>query len=112
MNVWAILYQPSKHTTSPQRRYNVAATSRNCCDVVVTLCVYWELFYFILIFKHLNSLPYLPITFNTSKFITFDVSEISGWEANNVDPDQTSHSAVSDLGLYCLYKLVCAALGC
>ena len=24
-----------------QRRYNVAATSRRCSDVVATLCVYW-----------------------------------------------------------------------
>ena len=34
---------PSKHTTSPQRRYNVAATSRRCSDVVTTLwrrCVF------------------------------------------------------------------------
>ena len=36
------LYQPSKHTTSQQRRYNVAATSWRCSDVVTTLCVCWE----------------------------------------------------------------------
>ena len=28
---------PSKHTTSLQRRYNVAATLRRCSDVVTTL---------------------------------------------------------------------------
>ena len=27
--------------------------------------------------------------------------------ANNVDPDQMSHSAVSDLGLHCLQMPVC-----
>ena len=27
--------------------------------------------------------------------------------ANNVDPDQTPHFAVSDLGLHCLLRLVC-----
>ena len=32
---------PSKHTTSQKRRYNVAATSRRCSDVVATLCVCW-----------------------------------------------------------------------
>ena len=34
---------PSKHTTSQERRYNVAATSRRCRDVVSTLfgrCVF------------------------------------------------------------------------
>ena len=34
--------QPSKHTTSQERRYNVAATSWRCIDVVGTLCVCWE----------------------------------------------------------------------
>ena len=37
---------PSKHTTSPQRCYNVAATcqdvQRRCKDVVVTLYVHWD----------------------------------------------------------------------
>ena len=28
--------------------------------------------------------------------------EISRFHANNVDPDQTPHSAASDLGLHCL----------
>ena len=32
---------PSKHTTSQESRYNVAATSRRCNDVVATLCVRW-----------------------------------------------------------------------
>ena len=34
---------PSNHTTSQQRRYNIAATSRRCSDVVTTLllrCVF------------------------------------------------------------------------
>ena len=34
-----LLFLPSKHTTSQQRRYNVAATSRRCSDVVTTLFV-------------------------------------------------------------------------
>ena len=33
---------PNKHTTSPQRRYNVAATSRRCSGVVTTLL--WRVF--------------------------------------------------------------------
>ena len=36
-------YSPNKHTTSQERRYNVAATSRRCSDVVTTLlrhCVF------------------------------------------------------------------------
>ena len=35
--------EPSKHTMSQQRRYNVAATSRRCSDVVTTFlrhCVF------------------------------------------------------------------------
>ena len=31
------LHQPGKHTTSQKRRYNVAATSWRCSDVVTTL---------------------------------------------------------------------------
>ena len=27
--------------------------------------------------------------------------------ANSVDPDQTPHSAVSDLGLHCLQRPIC-----
>ena len=45
---WIIFYKmhkqlPSKHTTSQKRRYNVAATSWRCSDVVTTLlrrCVF------------------------------------------------------------------------
>ena len=32
---------PSKHLTSQERRYSVAATSRRCSDAVATLCVCW-----------------------------------------------------------------------
>ena len=31
----------NKHTTSHQRRYNIAATSWRCSDFVTTLCIYW-----------------------------------------------------------------------
>ena len=31
----------------------------------------------------------------------------AGWEPNSADPDQTLHSAASDLGLHCLLKNVC-----
>ena len=34
--------QPSKHTTSQQRRCNVMTLQRRCSDVVRTLCVCWE----------------------------------------------------------------------
>ena len=34
--------RPSKRTASHQRRYNVAATSWRCSDVVTTLCVCWN----------------------------------------------------------------------
>ena len=33
--------------------------------------------------------------------------KIAGWVANNVDPDETPHSAASHLGLYCLLRPVC-----
>ena len=36
-----LIIMPSKNTTSQQRRYNVAATSWRCSDVVATLCVCW-----------------------------------------------------------------------
>ena len=38
---------PSKHSQSQKRRYNVAATSRHCSDVVTTLlqrCVFAGMF--------------------------------------------------------------------
>ena len=35
--------------------------------------------------------------------------EISALNANSIDPDQMSHSAVSDLGLHCLLVML---LGC
>ena len=31
----------------------------------------------------------------------------AGWVASSTDPDRTSHSVVSDLGLYCLHRSVC-----
>ena len=37
----AYLLTPSKHLSSQERRYNVAATSRRCNDVIATLCVCW-----------------------------------------------------------------------
>ena len=33
-----------------------------------------------------------------------DVSRISGWAENSVDPDQMPHSVASDLGLYCFLR--------
>ena len=36
------LLPPSKHTPLQERRYNVAATSRRCIDVIGTLCVCWD----------------------------------------------------------------------
>ena len=35
----AYVLVPDKHVTSQQRRYNVAATSRRCSDVVTTLLI-------------------------------------------------------------------------
>ena len=35
------------------------------------------------------------------------MSKIAGGGANSVDPDETPHSAVSHLGLYCLLRPVC-----
>ena len=35
--IWYFMRMPSKHTTSQQLRYNVAATSRRCSDIVTTL---------------------------------------------------------------------------
>ena len=32
--------------------------------------------------------------------------KIAGWQANNVDPDETPHSAASHLGLHCLLRPV------
>ena len=39
---WIHLELAQQTHTSLQRQYNVAATSRRCSDVVVTLCVYWK----------------------------------------------------------------------
>ena len=33
--------------------------------------------------------------------------DTAGWVANSADPEQTLHSAVSDLGLHCLLSYVC-----
>ena len=35
------------------------------------------------------------------------IFQIAGRVANSVDPDQTLHSAASDLGLHCLVRPVC-----
>ena len=40
-------------------------------------------------------------------FLPVEVSKIVGWVAHSVDPDQTPHSAASDLGLHCLLRLIC-----
>ena len=52
---------------------------------------------------HPNSLPYL--SHNWKRFLPqSDMLKITEQFANSVDPDQTLHSAVSDLGLHCVFS--------
>ena len=62
-------------------------------------------------------IPYLPEIFtllvlyskplfNKSTLLPVNMCKIVGWVANSVEPDQTPHSASSDLGLLCLLRPV------
>ena len=46
-------------------------------------------------------------TINMSILRPVDVSITDGWVANSEDPDQTPHSAASDLSLHCLHRPDC-----
>ena len=49
-----------------------------------------------------------PKTWNSPFYYLF----IAVCMANSVDPDQTQHSALSDLGLHCLQRPICPSLYC
>ena len=44
---------------------------------------------------------FIILLFNKAILLSANVWRNDGWVAINVDPDQTPHSATSDLGLYC-----------
>ena len=57
-----------------------------------------------------HSTPYLftilVLNLKKKSLLPIDVSEIAGWVANSVNPDQTPQNVASDLGLRCLLKPV------
>ena len=61
--------------------------------------------YLPLILGHLISSPHFPKTINV--FYLLMRLQTDKWVANCVEPDQTSHSAASDLGLHRLLRPAC-----
>ena len=68
------------------------------------ISVFATLLYLPLVFRHLNSLPYLIKKFNKYNLLPNVVSKIAEWVTDSVDPDEMQHFATSHQGLYCLLR--------
>ena len=80
---------------------------RNIFQYVVCWKFYPECYLlFLLAFDTLSFYHTCPKFEKKKSLLPIDVSEIAGWVANCVDPDQTPQNVASDLGLRCLLKPV------